>query len=155
MISYHRLYQYRNGTSTTIIVLFVTILYNHQNVHSHLTSKNFNLQSLATLATSKFDAFFSNQIKNNNQQLFKVQTRSNVIQIIEKSFRSSTILLHHRYLFGYQTWYKALMRETDNDLTTYLENPVNEFLLMKRLGNLRRVLDMTINQENDTISIYE
>ena len=43
---------------------------------------------------------------------------------------------------------------TDNEaLNDLLTNPVNEFLLVKRMGDLRGGLDLMADQHNNTIGI--
>jgi len=47
-----------------------------------------------------------------------------------------------------------LLQDTDNDINRFLSNPVNEYLLTKRMGDLRRVLELMAghhkNNNNNT-----
>ncbi len=59
-----------------------------------------------------------------------------------------------RYLFEYHNWYKIILEEAgDENLNNYLSNPVNEYILVKRMGDLHRVLDSMVDQQNYTTSM--
>ena len=57
-------------------------------------------------------------------------------------------------MIEYHKWY-IMWGITDNEaLNELLTNPVNEYLLVKQMGDLRESLDLMADQHNNTIGIY-